>query len=449
MTESPLAVIILAAGQGTRIKSALPKVLHPIAGRPMLGHVLHVARALGASRTLVVAAPGADAVAKLCTEHGAVPVVQDRQLGTGHAVACAEAALNGFTGTLLVLFGDCPLLRPETLKRLVARVGKGADLSALGFRPADPTGYGRMVTEGENLHRIVEHKDASDAERKIGLCFAGMLAAPAPLLFELLRTIDNRNAQGEYYLTDVFAPAGKRGLNAVAVEGPEAEMLGVNSRRHLAEAEAAYQARGRNDLMDEGVSFSAPDTVMLSADTIIEPDVIVGPFVVFGPGVIVRSGAEIKAFCHLEGAEIGPGALVGPFARLRPGAVLEANVHVGNFVEIKNARLEKGVKANHLTYIGDARVGARSNIGAGTITCNYDGINKHRTDIGEGAFIGSDAVLVAPVNIGDGAYVAAGSVITANVEPGALAIGRSRQENKLGFAERIRARQKSAKKKDA
>ncbi len=449
MTDSSLAVVILAAGQGTRMKSALPKVLHPIAGRPMLGHVLAVAKELGASRTLVVTAPGAKAVADMVAANGAMSVVQDRQLGTGHAVSMAEAALAGFKGNVLVLFGDVPLLTAQTLQRLVSRVGTSADISALGFRPADPTGYGRMVTEGERLLRIVEHKDASESERGIGLCFAGMLAAPAPLLFDLLRDVDNRNAQGEYYLTDVFSGAAKCGLTAIAVEGPEEEMMGVNSREHLAEAEAMFQTRRRKEFMAAGVTLTAPSTVIFSADTVIEPDVTIGPYVVFGQGVRVRTGAEIKAFCHFEQADVGEGAIVGPYARLRPGAVLEAGVHVGNFVEVKNARLEKGAKANHLTYIGDARVGAGSNIGAGTITCNYDGVNKHHTDIGAGAFVGSDSVLVAPVSIGDGAYVAAGSVVTKNVEAGSLAIGRATQINKLGFAERIRARHKSAKKKES
>lgn len=449
MTESALAVIVLAAGQGTRMKSALPKVLHPIGGRPMLAHVLDVARELHAAKTVVVTAPGAESVSALARAYGAAVVVQDRQQGTGHAVACAKAVLAGFDGNALVLFGDTPMLTAPTLGRLVARLDAGADIAALGFRPADPTGYGRMVTEGGRLTRIVEHRDATEEERRIGVCFAGMLAARARLLFDLLAKVNNRNAQGEYYLTDVIDLARAADLVSAAVEGPVDEMLGVNSRVHLAEAEAAFQDRRRRELMEAGVSMIAPETVFLCADTVIEADVTIGPNVVFGPGVSVRRGAEIRAFCHIEGAEVGTGAIVGPFARLRPGAVLEEAVHIGNFVEVKNARVEKGAKANHLSYIGDARVGAGSNIGAGTITCNYDGFAKHHTDIGANTFIGSDTTLVAPVKIGDGAYVGAGSVITENVEADALALGRARQVTKPGRAEQIRAKRKSPKKKDA
>ena len=444
MDRPALAVIVLAAGQGTRMKSALPKVMHAIAGRPMLAHVLAVAKALGPQRIVVVTAPGADPVTRLAAEWGAETMVQERQLGTGHAVLAAEKPLAGFAGNLLVLFGDAPLLTQATLSRLAARLS-GADLSALGFRAADPAGYGRMIVEGDQLIRIVEDKDASADERRINLCFAGMLAGRAGAIFDLLHGIDNRNAQSEFYLTDIIAIARSRGLRCAIVEGDEREMLGVNSRAQLAQAESAFQARRRNELMESGVSLIAPETVYFSTDTIIEPDAIIGPYVVFGPGVTVRRGAEIRAFCHLEGAEVGAGAIVGPFARLRPGAVLEESVHVGNFVEVKNARLEKGAKANHLSYIGDARVGAASNIGAGTITCNYDGENKHFTDIGARVFVGSHATLVAPVRIGDGAYVGAGSVITENVEPDALALGRARQAVKPGRAAAIRTKNKTRK----
>jgi bifunctional UDP-N-acetylglucosamine pyrophosphorylase/glucosamine-1-phosphate N-acetyltransferase len=442
MDRPALAVIVLAAGQGTRMKSALPKVMHGIAGRPMLAHVLAVAKALGPQRIVVVTAPGAEAVKQLAAEWGAETVVQERQLGTGHAVLSCEASLAGFDGNLMVLFGDAPLLTAATLSRLTARLESGADLTALGFRAADPAGYGRMVVEGDQLIRIVEDKDASHDERRIDLCFAGMLAGRANAIFDLLHGIDNRNAQSEFYLTDVIAIARKRSLHCAIVEGDEKEMLGVNSRAQLAQAESAFQARRRTELMESGVSLLAPETIHVSADTIIEPDAIIGPYVVFGPGVTVGRGAQIRAFCHLEGAEVGAGAIVGPFARLRPGAVLEESVHVGNFVEVKNARLEKGAKANHLSYIGDARVGAASNIGAGTITCNYDGDNKHFTDIGARVFVGSHATLVAPVKIGDGAYVGAGSVITENVEPDALALGRARQVVKPDRAESIRAENK-------
>jgi bifunctional UDP-N-acetylglucosamine pyrophosphorylase/glucosamine-1-phosphate N-acetyltransferase len=445
MVRPALAVIVLAAGQGTRMKSTLPKVMHGIAGRPMLAHVLAVAKALGPQRVVVVTAPGADTVMRLAAEWGAETVVQERQLGTGHAVLAGEKPLAGFDGNLLVLFGDAPLLTQSTLSRLAARLESGADLSALGFRAADPAGYGRMIVEGDNLIRIVEDKDARADERRINLCFAGMLAGRAGAIFDLLHGIDNRNAQSEFYLTDIIANARSRGLRCVIVEGEEREMLGVNSRAQLAQAESAFQARRRTDLMESGVSLIAPETIYVSADTVIEPDALIGPYVVFGPGVTVRNGAEIRAFCHIEGAEVGAGAIVGPFARLRPGAVLEESVHVGNFVEVKNARLEKGAKANHLSYIGDARVGTASNIGAGTITCNYDGENKHFTDIGARVFVGSHATLVAPVKIGDGAYVGAGSVITENVEPDALALGRARQAVKPGRAAAIRTKNKTRK----
>ena len=446
MTQSALAVVILAAGQGTRMKSSLPKVLHKIGGRPMLGHVLAVSRALGAARTVVVTAPGAAPVAALAKEWGADTVVQDRQLGTGHAVLSARDALGDFSGNVLILFGDAPLLSAPTLARLVGRLAKGADIAALGFRAADPTGYGRMITEGDALARIVEQKDASPEERMINLAFAGMLAGNAATVFDLLGKVGNQNAQGEFYLTDLIAIARGRGLKCAVVEGPESEMLGVNSRSQLAEAEAAFQVRRRRELMDQGVTFLAPDTVFLSADTVIEADASIAQYVVFGPGVVVRKSAEIRAFCHIENAEIGASAIVGPFARLRGGAKLDDGVDIGNFVELKNAHLETGVKAHHLTYIGDAHVGARANIGAGTITCNYDGVSKHRTEIGANAFIGSNTALVAPVRIGEGAIVAAGSVITDEVPANALSLGRARQVTKPGRAETIRARNKSRKK---
>jgi bifunctional UDP-N-acetylglucosamine pyrophosphorylase/glucosamine-1-phosphate N-acetyltransferase len=447
MTDSQLAVIVLAAGQGTRMKSALPKVLHSIGARPMLAHVLATAKALGAVRIVVVTAPNAEPVAALARAWGAESVVQDRQLGTGHAVRAAESALAKFDGNLLVLYGDAPLVTVETLHRLAARAG-GSNIAALGFRARDPKGYGRMIVDGDEVVRIVEDKDASAEERRVALCFAGPLVAGARTLFNLLHKLENKNAQGEFYLTDVFTIARKQGLRCAVVEGTEKEMLGVNSRAQLAEAEAAFQARRRSELMDQGVGFVAPDTVYLSADTIIEADATIGPYVVFGPGAKIGSGTQIRAFCHVEGAEVGRGAIIGPFARLRPGAKIEDEVHIGNFVEVKNARIGRGAKANHLAYVGDACVGPAANIGAGAITCNYDGTNKHFTEIGAGVFIGSNATLVAPVKIGDGAYVAAGSTITDNVVADALALGRARQVVKEGKVGTLRARLKT-KKKDA
>jgi bifunctional UDP-N-acetylglucosamine pyrophosphorylase/glucosamine-1-phosphate N-acetyltransferase len=447
MNQSATAVIVLAAGQGTRMRSTLPKVLHKIGGRPMLAHILAAAKALGVARTVVVTSAGAEAVAALAQEWGAETAVQQKQLGTAHAVLAAEAALKDFDGQLLVLYGDAPLVRLDTLQRLVS--GAGAGLSALGFRAANPTGYGRMVAKGTRLLRIVEEKDASYEEKRVDLCFAGPLSGPARKIFECLHRVGNRNAQGEFYLTDVFAIAGSARMHTTIVEGTESEMQGVNSRAQLADAEVAFQARRRKDLMEAGVSFAAPETVFLQADTVIESDAVIGPYVVFGPGVTIKRGAEIRAFTHIDASEVGEGAIVGPFARLRPGAVLEEGVHVGNFVEIKNARLEKGAKVNHLSYVGDARVGEATNIGAGTITCNYDGAEKHRTDIGANVFIGSDSTLVAPVSVGDGAYVAAGSTITQDVEADALAFGRARQAAKAGGATKLRARMKKKNKKDA
>jgi len=429
------------------MKSTIPKVLHPIGNQPMLQHVLNVADAIGAVKKIVVVAPNAAEVEKLAAAHGAQTIVQEKQLGTGHAVAATEAALKGFDGTLLVLFGDTPLLTAATLKALVSRLGHDAEIAALGFRAEDPTGYGRMVCDGDRLHAIVEHRDATAEERLIDLCFAGILAADAKALFDLLRRVKNQNTQGEFYLTDVIALARGIGLSSTPVEGSAEEMMGVNSHSQLAEAEAAYQARRRSEMMEAGVSFAAPETVFLSADTVIEQGARIGPYVVFAPGVTVRSGAEIKAFSHLEGAEVGKGAIVGPFARLRPGAILREDVHVGNFVEVKNATLESGVKANHLTYLGDAHVGAGSNIGAGTITCNYDGFGKYRTEIGENVFVGSNTALVAPVSLGNDSVIAAGSVVTKNVEADALAIDRGQQRNLVGGAAQIRANAKARQEK--
>lgn len=431
-----VALIILAAGKGTRMNSDLPKVLHPIGGAPMLHHAMQAGAALEPAHTVVVAGYGADAVrrAALAMDDEAQVVVQDEQLGTAHAAAQARAALAGFDGLAIVLFGDTPFVRPETLTALAATT---ADVTVLGFEAADPARYGRLVMEGDQLERIVEFKDATDAERAITLCNSGVLAAPAPLLFELIARVGNDNAQEEYYLTDLPRLARARGLDVAVVRCDEGETLGINSRAELARAEAQFQATARANLLEDGVTLAAPDTVFLSLDTFIGRDAVIEPNVVFGPGVTVESGATIRAFSHLEGCHVSRGSIVGPYARLRPGAELAEDVRVGNFVEVKNATLSAGAKVNHLSYIGDAFVGEGSNIGAGTITCNYDGVMKHHTHIGARAFIGSNTMLVAPVSIGDEAMTGSGSVITSDVEDGALALARAPQVEKPGMARKL------------
>ena len=444
-----IALVILAAGKGSRMKSDLPKVLHPIGQAPMLAHVLRAGAALAPDRVVVVAGHGAAAVTRAARamDARAQVVVQKQQRGTADAVAAARPALEGFAGDVVVLYGDTPLLRPETLRRMLA-ARRTHDLVVLGFEAADPGRYGRLVMRGAELERIVEARDATVEERRITLCNSGVLVADSALLLELVERIGNANAAGEYYLTDAVGLARARGLSVTAITCDEAETLGVNSRAELAAAEAAFQTRARAALMRDGVTLTAPETVFLALDTVIGRDAVIEPNVVFGPGVTVESGARIRAFSHLEGCHVRRGAIVGPFARLRPGAELAEEVRVGNFVEIKNARLERGAKVNHLSYVGDASVGARSNIGAGTITCNYDGVMKHRTEIGADAFIGSDTMLVAPVTIGDGAMTATGTVVTRSVEPGALAIARVAQENRPGQARRrmqiLRARKARA-----
>lgn len=436
----PVAVIILAAGQGSRMNSDLPKVLHPLAGVPLIAHALRAAEALEPSRIVVVTGHGAGEVAAEVADRApeAAVVRQDEQLGTGHAVRQADAALAGFEGVALVLYGDTPLIAPETLAGLVAEVEAGASVAVLGFEAADPGAYGRLVLDDEGaLLAIVEARDADAATLAIRLCNSGVLAARADLLFDLLAEVRSDNAKGEYYLTDVVALARGRGLSAAARACAEAETLGVNSRADLAAAEAAFQARARAEALDNGATLTDPATVWFAFDTMMGRDVKVGPNVVFGPGVTVESGATIEAFCHLEGCHVSRGAVVGPFARLRPGAELAEDVRVGNFVEVKNAIVDEGAKINHLSYVGDAHVGGRANIGAGTITCNYDGVFKHRTEIGAGAFVGSNSALVAPVSIGAGALIAAGSTITENVPEGALAVARGRQSVKPGFGARL------------
>ena len=431
-----VALIILAAGKGTRMDSDLPKVLHPIGGAPMLHHAMQAGAALAPAHTVVVAGYGAEAVARaaLSYDDEARVVVQDEQLGTAHAAAQARAALSGFEGRAIVLFGDTPFVRPETLEALMTA---SADITVLGFEAADPARYGRLVMDGDQLQRIVEFKDATKAERAITLCNSGVLAAPAPLLFDLIAEVGKDNAQEEYYLTDLPRLARARGLDVSVVRCVEAETLGINSRAELAGAEAQFQAAARAALLDDGVTLVAPDTVFLSLDTRIGRDALIEPNVVFGPGVTVESGATIRAFSHLEACHVSRGAIVGPYARLRPGAELAEDVRVGNFVEVKNATLATGAKVNHLSYIGDASIGAASNIGAGTITCNYDGVMKHFTHIGARTFIGSNTMLVAPVSVGDEAMTGSGSVITSDVEAGALALARAPQVEKPGMARKL------------
>lgn len=444
MTSSPIAALILAAGKGTRMKSALHKVLHPIGGRPMVEHVMATLDALNpARRVVVVGSERAQVEAQIGGR--AVFVVQEPQHGTGHAVAQAAPALTGFAGDALVLYGDVPLVSAETLRQMIdARAH--ADLVVLGFRAADPAAYGRLKLGADGgLEAIVEFKDASAEERRINLCNSGIMVLSAPLLFDLLAHVKNDNAKGEYYLTDIVGLARGRGLKAAVVETSESEVIGVNSRAELAQAEAIFQARARAAAMDAGATLIAPETVYFSCDTKLGRDVVVEPNVVFGPGVTVGDRVTIHAFCHLEGASIAEGASVGPFARLRPGADLRQKAKVGNFVEVKKAVLEEGAKVNHLTYIGDARVGAGANVGAGTITCNYDGFFKYKTDIGAGAFIGSNTALVAPVKIGEGAIIGAGSTITKDVETDALVVTRSEQKEIKGWAAKFRARSKAKK----
>ena len=440
----PLAVLILAAGQGTRMKSALPKVLHQIANQPMIGHALAVAQALKPQRVIAVIGPGMESVAEAVAPISTV--VQALQRGTGDAVRAARDALEGFAGDVLVLYGDTPLMMPETLSKLLAeRQRANAAVAVIGMRPQEPGAYGRLVIGKDGtLEAIVEAKDASDAQRKIALCNSGVMAIDGTLLWSLLDAVGNSNAKHEYYLTDIVGIARSRGLACAAIEAPFEEMMGVNSRAELAEAEAVMQRRLRQRHMAEGVTFTAPETVFLSADTKLGRDCVVGPFVVFGPEVAIGEGVEIPAFCHLAGAKVGDRAILGPFARLRPGAQLADDVHIGNFVEVKNAKLASGVKANHLAYLGDASVGAGTNIGAGAITCNYDGVDKHVTEIGKDVFVGTNASLVAPVKIGDGAMIGAGSVITDNVPADALALGRGRQVVKEGRAAAWKAQKRAA-----
>ena len=441
MTNSPLAAIVLAAGQGTRMKSDLHKVLHPVAGRPMLLHLLASVGELAPARTVVVAGARREQVEAAVAAMEVTVGVQAEQLGTGHAVAQAQAALSGFAGDVLILYGDVPLVGAETMRRMVARL-HAADRPAavvLGFRPADPGAYGRVIAEADGcIARMVEFKDANPAERAETLCNSGLMAVRSADLFALLARVGNDNAAGEYYLPDIVMLAAADGRHSAVIETEAGEVAGVNSRAELAVVEADWQQRRRARAMADGATLLAPETVWFSHDTVLGRDVTVAQNVVFGPGVTIADGVAVHAFSHLEGATVATGASIGPYARLRPGAVMAEGSRVGNFVEMKKATLGPGAKASHLTYLGDADVGAGANIGAGTITCNYDGFLKHRTTIGEGAFIGSNSALVAPVTIGAGAIVAAGSVITGDVAPDALALARAKQEARPGWAKRFR-----------
>jgi bifunctional UDP-N-acetylglucosamine pyrophosphorylase / glucosamine-1-phosphate N-acetyltransferase len=445
MTDT--AIILLAAGEGTRMRSSLPKVLHKVGGRTLIGHVMRAAAEAAPKRAVVVSGPQTDEVAKEARRFvaDAAVAVQERRQGTAHAVSMAKPALSDFRGTVLVLYGDVPLIAPKTIKALAESVTAKTPLAVLAFKAADPTGYGRLILKSGKLAAIREQLDATPAERKIDLCNSGFIAAQSDLLWRLLPKIKNDNAKGEYYLTDLVELAVKEKLSVAHAVCPEEEVHGVNTRDQLAEVERILQARYRAIAMEKGATLIAPETVFFSADTELGRDVVVEPNVVFGPGVRVGDNVAILAFSHIEGATIASGARIGPYARLRPGADIGEDAHIGNFVEIKKAKIEKGAKANHLAYIGDARVGAKSNIGAGTITCNYDGFEKHFTDIGADVFVGSNSALVAPVKIGDGANIAAGTVITREVPQNALAIARAEQENRQGAAARYRAMKKRAK----
>ena len=426
--------ILLAAGHGTRMKSARPKALHPIAGRPMIQHLIASCEAAFDKVALVVG-PEGEAVAREAVPHAAF--IQHDRLGTAHAALAAADAFGD--GDVAVLYADNPLIRPETLRRLLERRRAGdAGLVLLAMRPLDPDRYGRVIGEGGYVDRVVEWADATAAERAETLCNAGVFCAAAGDLLRWLRAVQPSPAKGEYYLTDCVAVARAEGAPVAAVEAPWEEVRGVNSRAELAEAEATVQGWLRRAAMDAGATLLAPETAFLSWDTQLAPDVSVGPCVQFGPGVVVEEGADIRAFSHLEGCRVGPGAVIGPYARLRPGTRVERSAHVGNFVELKATRLGAGAKANHLAYLGDSEVGEGSNVGAGTITCNYDGVAKHRTRIGKDTFIGSDTVLVAPVTVGDGAFIAAGSVITEDVAADAMAFGRARQVEKPGLGAKFK-----------
>ncbi|USQ94415.1 bifunctional UDP-N-acetylglucosamine diphosphorylase/glucosamine-1-phosphate N-acetyltransferase GlmU [Caulobacter sp. RL271] len=448
----PRAAVILAAGQGTRMKSPTPKVLHRLAGRTLLDHAIDAAEGLGCERIIVVVGAHSPQVGESARKRLGpnAMVVQDPPLGTGHAVLAAKDALADFDGDVVVTYADCPLTTASVIAPLFDQRAHGADVAVLGFEAANPTGYGRLIlAPGHVLLRIVEEKDADLATKQVKHCNSGVLAADRATLFSLLADVRNDNSKGEYYLTDIVGLAHDRKLSTRAAFAPEPSVQGVNSQGELAAAEAVWQKARRNALMVEGVTMTAPDTVHLSWDTQVAGGAVVEPFVVFGPGVSVASGAVIKAFSHLEGAVVGEGALIGPYARLRPGAEIGPEAHIGNFVEVKKVKIGAGAKANHLSYLGDGSVGEKANIGAGTIFCNYDGFEKFETHVGKGAFIGSNSALVAPVRVGDGAMTGSGSVITQDVEDGALALSRPEQKIKAGWATKFRAMKQAKKDKKA
>jgi bifunctional UDP-N-acetylglucosamine pyrophosphorylase / glucosamine-1-phosphate N-acetyltransferase len=442
------AAIILAAGHGTRMKSGLSKVLHPVGGRPMMEWTIDLARQLMCDKIIVVVGahnPDAKVRAEAALGQGST-ALQDPPRGTAHAVNCAAKALKGFEGDAIVLYADTPLITTQTALGVFDALAGGASVAVLGFEAKDAGGYGRLILNGEGgLDAIVEAKEATPEQLTVTLCNSGVMAAPADLLFELLSEVKDDNAKGEFYLTDVVGLARARGLKAAVSHGSEDEMLGVNSRVELAQAEDQFQARRRMEAMVEGVTLIAPQTVYFAHDTVVGNDVVIEPHVVFGPKVVVETGATIRAFTHLEGCIVRTGAKVGPYVRIRPGSDIGEDAFVGNFVEVKNTTMAKGAKASHLTYLGDANVGEKANIGAGTVTCNYDGFFKYKTSIGAEAFIGSDTMLVAPVTIGDGAMTGSGSTITKDVPAGALAVGRARQMEIPGWATSFRAKQQAAK----
>ena len=444
---TPRAAVILAAGKSTRMKSSRSKVLHDVGGRSMLSWVADLARSVGADKIVCVVGESNKDVRAAAEELGLDIALQEPQQGTGHAVQCAKEALQGFEGDVAILYADTPFVRKETLERVYNSLERGADVTVLGFEPEEPGFYGRLITEDGELTAIVEARDASVDILEIGLCNSGVMAASTADMFSALDRVGNKNVKGEYYLTDIVEILRGDGKSARVITADEGEVLGVNSRIDLAAAEVSFQMGMRQAMLAKGVTLRDPDTIYFSWDTAISADAEIGANVVFGPGVSIAKHAVIHPFCHLEGTKIGEGAQIGPFARLRPGTEMAAGTKAGNFVETKKAKIGKGSKINHLSYIGDAEVGEGANIGAGTITCNYDGYFKHKTEIGNGAFVGSNSSLIAPVKIGDGAYLGSGGVVSKDVPAGALAVARSEQVNKEGWADRYNAAQKKRKAK--